>query len=196
MRGQCWLQERSILITLLLLRGLAVAAIGLVPSITLESAKVTAHSAGAKVSQHFAYNLNKSDVRALEVSPPDILLFTGGTDGGDYDHGLLNAKLLAQSNLECAIIYAGNRDLQDDVQEILGDKDLTIVDNVLPNLDSPNPHSARKAICDIFLHKIVKGKGLDVIVDLTGEDPCQPLIQSLNWYSKFANTSPIGKPSC
>ncbi|HHH2215580.1 TPA: methylaspartate mutase accessory protein GlmL [Yersinia enterocolitica] len=151
--------------------GLAVAAIGLVPSITLESAKVTAHSAGAKVSQHFAYNLNKSDVRALEASPPDILLFTGGTDGGDYGHGLLNAKLLAQSNLECAIIYAGNRDLQDDVQEILGGKDLTIVDNVLPNLDSPNPHSARKAICDIFLHKIVKGKGLDVIVDLTGEEP-------------------------
>ncbi|AJJ12269.1 hypothetical protein CH64_1338 [Yersinia rohdei] len=151
--------------------GLSVAAIGLVPNITLESAKVTAHSAGAKVSQHFAYNLNKSDVRALEQSPPDILLFTGGTDGGDCSHGLLNAKLLAQSNLECAIIYAGNRDLDDDVQDILGGKDLTIVDNVLPNLDSPNPYGARKAICDIFLQKIVKGKGLDVIVDQTGEEP-------------------------
>ncbi|CNK40390.1 glutamate mutase [Yersinia frederiksenii] len=151
--------------------GLSVAAIGLVPNITLESAKVTAHSAGAKVSQHFAYNLNKSDVRALEKSPPDILLFTGGTDGGDCSHGLLNAKLLAQSDLECAIIYAGNRDLDDEVQDILGSKDLTIVDNVLPNLDSPNPYGARKAICDIFLHKIVKGKGLDIIVDQTGEEP-------------------------
>ncbi|MGP2408801.1 methylaspartate mutase accessory protein GlmL [Yersinia sp. 2538 StPb PI] len=151
--------------------GLAVAAIGLVPNITLESAKVTAHSAGAKVSQHFAYNLNKSDVRALEASPPDILLFTGGTDGGDYAHGLSNAKLLAQSKLKCSIIYAGNRDLQDDVLEILGDKDLTIVNNVLPNLDSPNPFDARKAICNIFLKKIIRGKGLDVIVDQTGEDP-------------------------
>lgn len=151
--------------------GLAVAAIGLVPSITLESAKVTAHSAGAKVSQHFAYNLNKADLRALEATPPDILLFTGGTDGGDCAHGLANAKLLAKSNLDCAIIYAGNRDLQDEVQDLLGDKDLTIVDNVLPSLDNPSPLGARSAICDIFLHKIVKGKGLDVIVEQTGEEP-------------------------
>lgn len=151
--------------------GLAVAALGLVPNITLESAKVAAHSAGAKVSQHFAYKLNKSDILALENTPPDILLFTGGTDGGDSGHGLANAKMLAQSGLDCAIIYAGNRDLQDDIRELLGHKDLTIVDNVLPSLDNPNPFGARKAICDIFLSKIVKGKGLDTIVEQTGEEP-------------------------
>jgi uncharacterized protein (TIGR01319 family) len=63
--------------------GLAVAAMGLVPSITLESAKVTAHSAGAKIAQYYSYKLNRHDIRALEDSPPDILLFTGGTDGGE-----------------------------------------------------------------------------------------------------------------
>ncbi|GKX51759.1 methylaspartate mutase accessory protein GlmL [Budvicia aquatica] len=151
--------------------GLAVAALGLVPNITLESAKVAAHSAGAKVSQHFAYKLNKSDILALESSPPDILLFTGGTDGGDCGHGLANARLLAKSDLNCSIIYAGNRDLQDEVRDILGHKDLTVVDNVLPSLDNPNPFGARKAICDIFLSKIVKGKGLDDIVEQTGEEP-------------------------
>ena len=57
--------------------GLAVAAMGLVPSITLESAKVTAHSAGAKIAQYYAYKLNRHDIQALENSPPDILLFTG-----------------------------------------------------------------------------------------------------------------------
>lgn len=56
-------------------------------------------------------------------------------------------------------------------REILGHKDLTIVDNVLPDLDHPNPLAARQAICDIFLKRIVKGKGLDVIVDKTGEEP-------------------------
>ncbi|MGL4861129.1 MAG: methylaspartate mutase accessory protein GlmL [Enterobacteriaceae bacterium] len=151
--------------------GLAVAAIGLVPSITLETAKVTAYSAGAKVTQHFAYHLNKADLRALEASPPDILLFTGGTDGGDYKHALDNAKLLANSALDCAIIYAGNRSLQDEIQEVLGHKDLTITDNVLPSLDKPNPEAARKAICDIFLSKIVKGKGLDSIVEQIGAEP-------------------------
>ncbi|WP_339277053.1 methylaspartate mutase accessory protein GlmL [Enterobacter asburiae] len=151
--------------------GLAVAAMGLVPSITLESAKVTAHSAGAKIAQYYSYKLNRHDIQALEESPPDILLFTGGTDGGEESYGLANARALAASKLDCAIIYAGNRDIQDDVQAILGHKDLIVVDNVLPDLDHPNPYAARKAICDVFLSRIVKGKGLDVIVGETGEEP-------------------------
>ena len=143
--------------------GLAVAAMGLVPSITLESAKVTAHSAGAKIAQYYSYKLNRHDIQALEASPPDILLFTGGTDGGEASYGLANAHALAESTLDCAIIYAGNRDIQDEIQTILGHKDLTTVDNILPDLDHPNPYAARKAICDVFLSRIVKGKGLDVI---------------------------------
>ncbi|RDR20779.1 methylaspartate mutase accessory protein GlmL [Escherichia marmotae] len=148
--------------------GLAVAAMGLVPSITLETAKVTAHSAGAKITQYYAYKLNRRDIQALEETPPDILLFT---DGGEESYGLNNARVLAESKLDCAIIYAGNRDIQDEVQAILGHKELTIVDNVLPDLDHPTPLAARQAICDIFLKRIVKGKGLDVIVDETGEEP-------------------------
>lgn len=49
--------------------GLAVAAMGLVPSITLESAKVTAHSAGAKIAQYYSYKLNRHDIQELESSP-------------------------------------------------------------------------------------------------------------------------------
>lgn len=151
--------------------GLAVAAMGLVPSITLETAKVTAWSAGAKITQHYAYKLNRHDIQALENTPPDIILFTGGTDGGETSYGLANARALAESNLDCAMIYAGNRDIQNDVQAILAHKELTIVENVLPDLDHPHPHAAREAICDIFLQRIVKGKGLDVIVNETGEKP-------------------------
>lgn len=151
--------------------GLAVAAMGLVPSITLESAKITAHSAGAKITQHYAYKLNRHDIQALEAMPPDILLFTGGTDGGEESYGLANAHLLAESALDCAIIYAGNRAIQDEVQAVLGHKNLTMVDNILPDLDHPNPYAARQAICDVFLSRIVRGKGLDVIVEETGEEP-------------------------
>ncbi|EBK2702465.1 glutamate mutase [Salmonella enterica subsp. enterica] len=151
--------------------GLAVAAMGLVPSITLESAKVTAHSAGAKIAQYYAYKLNRHDIAELEASPPDILLFTGGTDGGEESYGLANARALAESTLDCAIIYAGNRDIQDEVQRLLNHKDLITVDNILPDLDHPNPYAARQVICDVFLSRIVKGKGLDVIVSETGEEP-------------------------
>jgi len=151
--------------------GLAVAAMGLVPSITLEAAKVTAHSAGAKLTHYYAYKLTPQDIRQLEASPPDILLFAGGTDGGETRYGLDNARLLAASGLECAIVYAGNRDIQSEVEQLLAHKQLTVVDNILPELDSPNPLPARQAICDIFLSRIVKGKGLDIIVDETGEAP-------------------------
>ncbi len=48
---------------------------------------------------------------------------------------------------------------------------MTIIANVLPDIDHPNPLAARQAICDIFLKRIVKGKAPDVIVDKTGEEP-------------------------
>lgn len=54
----------------------------------LESAKVTAHSRGPKSAQYYAYKLNRHDIQALEATPPDILLFTGGTDGGEESYGL------------------------------------------------------------------------------------------------------------
>lgn len=151
--------------------GLGVAALGLVPCITLESAKVTAHSAGAKIVHYYSYKLTHHDIRELECSPPDILLFTGGTDGGEEKYGLANARMLGESRLDCAIIFAGNRDIQDGVSQLLRDKDLTIVENVLPDLDTPNPGPARKAICNAFLKRIVKGKGLDKIVDVIGKEP-------------------------
>jgi uncharacterized protein (TIGR01319 family) len=151
--------------------GLSVAALGLVPEITLESARVAAYSAGARVSQVFSYRLTSADIHTLEKSPPDILLFAGGTDGGHSAHGRANARLLAESQLACSIVYAGNRALQDEVSALLAHKDLLLVDNLLPTLDQPNPEPARAALRAIFLSRIVKGKGLDQIIDLTGAQP-------------------------
>ena len=151
--------------------GLAVAALGIVPEITLESARIAAYSAGAKVTKVFSYRLTKSDIRALEASQPDILLFAGGTDGGHVDCVLANADALARSSVGCSIVYAGNRALQDDVAERLADKDLIVVDNVLPEMNLPNPDPAREAMRGIFLEKIVKGKGLDTIIARTGVEP-------------------------
>lgn len=151
--------------------GLSVAALGLVPAITLESARVAAYSAGARVNQVFSYRLTRADIRALEQNPPDILLFAGGTDGGHMEHGRANARLLADSSLECSIVYAGNRALQDEVGELLAHKDLQLVENVLPTLDQQNPDPARAAMRSIFLSRIVKGKGLDRIIDMTGAEP-------------------------
>lgn len=151
--------------------GLAVAALGLVPEITLETAKVAAYSAGAKLTRVLSYRLTRADILALEQDPPDILLFAGGTDGGNCDYVLANARALANSTLSCSMVYAGNRAARDEVSDLLAAKDFIAVDNVLPEMDSPHPEPARDAMRAIFLSRIVKGKGLDLIVERSGVNP-------------------------
>ncbi|MBP6654317.1 MAG: glutamate mutase L [Propionivibrio sp.] len=151
--------------------GLAVAAIGLVPEITLEIGKIAAQSAGAKLTQVFAYQLTRSDIAALEASPPDILLFAGGTDGGNTHYVLANAEAIGRSAIDCEIVYAGNRAVADDVAALLSNKRLRVVDNLLPSFNEPDPDPARDAIRTVFLETIVKGKGLDRIIDATGAAP-------------------------
>ena len=151
--------------------GLAVAALGLVPDITLETAKLAAYSAGAKLTRVLSYRLTRQDIESLERTPPDILLFAGGTDGGNMDYVVANAEALARSSLNCSIVYAGNRAALDEVTALLGDRDFMAVDNVLPEIDAPNPDPARRAMRAIFLSKIVKGKGLDTIIAQTGAEP-------------------------
>ncbi|WP_407277633.1 glutamate mutase L [Aromatoleum evansii] len=151
--------------------GLAVAAIGLVPDVTLEIGKLAAQSAGARLSQVFAYRLTARDLAQLEERQPDIVLLAGGTDGGNSDYVLANAATLANSRLDCDIIYAGNREVADEVAALLAGKRLKVVPNLLPDFNEPNPDPARDAIRTIFLDAIVKGKGLDAIMDATGSEP-------------------------
>ncbi len=151
--------------------GLAVATIGLVPEVTLELGKIAAQSAGARVSQVFSYHLNELDIAALEKQQPDILLFAGGTDGGNSQYVLANAEKVAQSALNCEIVYAGNRSVAEQVRSILAHKRLRVVDNLLPQFNEPSPEPAQDEIRKVFLDAIVKGKGLDLIVEATGAMP-------------------------
>jgi uncharacterized protein (TIGR01319 family) len=152
--------------------GLAVAAIGLVPELTSEMAKMTACSSGAKVTQTFAYELSDDDVLSLTHSAPDIILLTGGADGGNVFYPVRNAERIAEAAVDASIVFAGNRSAKDAVARVLRGKDLLCTENVLPALDSPNPEPARSAIRDIFLSRITSGKGLDRIVAETGREPC------------------------
>jgi len=151
--------------------GLKITAIGIVPDLTLESARLAALSAGGKLTKAYSYRLNSTDIKEIEDSHPDIVLLTGGTDGGNQSYILHNAALLAKSQLNCAILYAGNRDLHDNIREILGRKELLITSNVLPDLNSPSPEEARDMVRETFMSRIIQGKGLQSIVDKTGKAP-------------------------
>ena len=150
--------------------GLRIAAIGIVPELTLKAAAATALSAGAKVVKVFSYNLTPEDIEILEEIDPDIILLTGGTDGGNRDYPLYNARCLAEAGLSAHIVYAGNRSIRHKIAEILRDVEqagrMWYADNILPDLETVNPVPAREKLHEIFLKRIVEGKGLQEIVQI------------------------------
>ncbi|MCK5436483.1 MAG: glutamate mutase L, partial [Desulfobulbaceae bacterium] len=134
--------------------------------------------------------LSSSDIREIENTKPDVILLTGGTDGGNEDYPLHNARKLAKSSLKCPIIYAGNRAAEDELAEILHKKTFTITENVLPSIDRPNTIPAKEAIRDVFLREIVKGKGLDEVMERAGEPPRPTPLAMLEFVQLVAEIQP------
>jgi uncharacterized protein (TIGR01319 family) len=151
--------------------GLKVFAVGLVPELTLEAARISALSAGARVDRVYSYKLTRADIKEIETLEPDIILLSGGTDGGNSSYLLHNTKSLAASESRATIIFAGNRSVRDEVEDILKGKPCRFTENILPELDTINPEPARAAIRDLFLETIVQGKGLSTIEEKTGSPP-------------------------
>lgn len=142
--------------------GLQMIACGLVPALTAKAAKLAAFGAGAKVIKTYAYELTKSDVDEIDQKNPDILLLTGGTDGGNREVIEHNARMLATAKRAFPVVYAGNRASVDVCRDILH-SDLHPVfttDNVMPVLNKLNILPAQAVIRKIFLEKIISGKGL------------------------------------
>ncbi len=151
--------------------GLKIAAIGLVPDLTLQLARLAAMSAGGKVVGSFAFTLTRQDVEALERLQPDIILFSGGTDGGNTRYVLDNARRLASSGFSCPVVYAGNRAVADEVAEILKNKEVILTENLMPEVGQVNIEPAREKIREIFLKRIVQGRGLSELVEIFGTQP-------------------------
>lgn len=141
--------------------GLRMVTIGLVRELTAEAARQAALGAGAKLVGTFAYRLTLADVGAIVALAPDILLLAGGTDGGNFEVVLHNAGMLAASALDCPIVYAGNRAAADDARRLLSRKSLVCTDNVMPEFNVLSTDSARAAIRQVFIDRIVHAKGID-----------------------------------
>ena len=165
--------------------GLRIAALGVVPELTLRMAREAACSAGGKITSVTAYKLCADDVAEMLKKAPDIVLLTGGTDGGNEECVRHNLELLAKLPPELPVIYAGNRALRDLVREKLGGRELKVVENVLPELSRPNAGPAREAIRELFLKRIVSGRGLDKIVAETGREPVPTPLAMLEFLKSF-----------
>jgi uncharacterized protein (TIGR01319 family) len=145
--------------------GLRIAVIGLVPGLTVEAANQAALGAGARVVGSTAFKLSGNAIQSIEDLRPDIILLTGGTDGGDFGTIVHNARVLAQSSLSIPIVVAGNRDAARKVCQLLksGGKEVRMADNVMPKSGTLAVESAREEIRKLFMERIIHAKGLDHI---------------------------------
>jgi uncharacterized protein (TIGR01319 family) len=150
--------------------GLKMAAIGLVPELTLEAGRRACLGAGAKLVCGYGFEIDTEIVEAIVEAKCDIILLCGGTDGGDKKAITHNARMLARSAVECPILVAGNRVVAEAVRDTLErhGKKVYRAGNVLPRLDTVEVEPAQELIREIFIAHITKAKGLDKAVDFIG----------------------------
>ncbi|MDE0378398.1 MAG: glutamate mutase L [Rhodospirillales bacterium] len=141
--------------------GLRVAAIGLVPEYTEAAARQAALNAGARIVLQLSGRLDQRAVAALEEAQPEIVLFSGGTDGGQREQVLENAEALAAARIESRVVVACNRDIATAVAGMVAPRErVRVVANVLPAIGRLDIEPARAAIHDAFIRHVIRGKGL------------------------------------
>ena len=150
--------------------GLRMTVHGLVYDMTVKAAKEAALGAGANIHLITAGKLSKVDMIKLDRIKPNIILITGGVDYGERETALYNSELIAASDLNIPVIYAGNIAVADDVKLIFEsyskEKNLHIVPNVYPKIDILNIEPTREVIQDIFEKHITEAKGMEKIREM------------------------------
>ncbi len=141
--------------------GLRMVTIGLVRELTVEAARQAALGAGARLVGTFSHQLTAADLAKISTLAPDIVLLAGGTDGGNSDVILHNARALGRSSLACPVVYAGNRIAADEATTLLSGTTLLVTENVMPEFNVLNVEPARAVIRQVFIERIVHAKGID-----------------------------------
>jgi uncharacterized protein (TIGR01319 family) len=161
--------------------GLQMMVAGVVQSMTGESAQRCALGAGAIVMDVLASNdgrLPHEKIERIRSLRPDMILLSGGTDGGTVTHVVEMAEYIAAADpkprlgmsYNLPLIYAGNAAARDRVWEILGKKTaLTITENLRPTLERENLVPARNKIHDLFLeHVMAQAPGYKKLISWAG----------------------------
>ena len=143
--------------------GLRMVCSGFVPELTSKAANLAALGAGAKVINCYSYKLTQQEVREIETIAPDILLLCGGTDGGDEQVIIHNARMLSQTGRAVTnIIVAGNKTAHDELKAIFKnhDKNVIYTKNVMPEIGVLDVAPCNKEIRDLVMKNIIQAKGI------------------------------------
>ena len=148
--------------------GLQMMVAGVVKSMSGESAERAALGAGSIVMDVLASNDGRKPhekITRIRQLRPDMILLSGGVDGGTTKHVVELAEILKAANpqprlgsdYKLPVIYAGNKKASDDISNTLGDQtDLTIVENIRPVLERENLNPSRDIIHDLFMEHVMQ----------------------------------------
>ena len=166
--------------------GLQMMVAGVVKSMSGESAERAALGAGSIVMDVLASNdgrLPHEKITRIRQLRPDMILLSGGTDGGTTTHVMELAEILAAANprprlgqnYKLPVIYAGNNKAHDNIQKTLGEiSDLDIVENIRPVLEQENLEPSRDKIHDLFMeHVMAQAPGYKKLMSWT-DAPIMP----------------------
>jgi uncharacterized protein (TIGR01319 family) len=147
--------------------GLQMMVAGVVKTMTAESAQRAALGAGAIVMDVLASNdgrLPHQKIEAIRRLRPDMILLSGGIDGGTVSHVVELAELIGAADpkprfgagFQLPVIYAGNKDARLDTERALAAKtSLYVVDNIRPVLERENLAPARHEIHNLFMEHVM-----------------------------------------
>ena len=147
--------------------GLQMMVSGVVKNMTGESAQRAALGAGAIVMDILASNdgrLYHEKVKRIRELRPDMVLLSGGVDGGTVSHVVELAEIIKAANpkprlgmdYKLPIIYAGNNKAQSNIKDTLNNiSDLIMVPNIRPTLEEENLKPSRDKIHDLFMEHVM-----------------------------------------
>ena len=160
--------------------GLQMMVAGVVLTMTAESAARAALGAGAIVMDVIASNdgrLPHEKIERIRNLRPDMILLSGGVDGGTISHVVELAELIKAADpkprfgvgYKLPVIYAGNKDARQAILDILKENTaLVIVENLRPVLERENLNPARHKIHDQFMeHVMAHAPGYKKLMEMT-----------------------------
>lgn len=145
--------------------GLKVIAIGFSKSLTTDAARLASLSSGARILNVYSYELKDEQVEEIKSAGADIIVLCGGTDHGNRDNIIYNAKKLAKGSVKTPVVVAGNIDTHEEIRDIFNKADVPcdFTENVMPTTNTINYRPLRQTIGDLFIKTIAHAKGIDLL---------------------------------